>query len=286
MFIREIFEKKKTVMSFEIFPPKSDLNTSNIDKTIKGLRELNADFISVTYGAGGSNRGKSTQLASIIKNKYGVEVLQHLTCITSTKEEMNNILDHLNNNNIENVLALTGDLPKVYENFNSDYKYSKDLIRAINKKNNFCVAAAIYPEGHRKSRGIKEDMMYLKDKVDEGADFLMTQLFFDNNAFYNFRELMYKYNIRVPVIAGILPAVNKKVLNNIINLTGTEVSNGIKNILEKHENNEAYFKEAGIYYAGEQINDLIDNGTEGIHLYTMNNLDVTQKVLHHVKYIR
>lgn len=283
MFIKDIFSTKKLSISFEIFPPKNDNSLSGIYKTIEELKGLKPDFISVTYGAGGSSKDKTIEIASTIKNKYNIETLAHLTCITSTKGEIDNILNELKKNNIYNILALRGDIPEnfqVREDLN--YKYAKDLIKEVIKKKDFGIAAAAYPEGHLESKDIDEDIEHLKEKVECGVDFLITQLFFDNNNFYNFREKLYKYGVNVPIVTGIMPVTNKNQIQRIVALSGAFVPEKLKSILDKYQDQPESLKEAGIEYAIGQVTDLISNGVQGIHVYTMNKSDVVGKIIKNI----
>lgn len=287
MLIRDIIANKKLSISFEVFPPKKDMPLDGVFKTIEELKNLNPDFISVTYGAGGSSKGRTIEIASAIKNKYGIETVAHLTGITSTKEEIKDVLDELKNNSIENVLALRGDIPNDFQiNDNLDYKHSKDLIRDISERKDFSIAAAAYPEGHVEWRDLEDNIRYLKEKVDCGAEVLITQLFFDNNNFYEFREKLYKYNINVPVITGIMPVIDKKIIERIGMLSGAFIPQKLKNILDKYEGSSEALFEAGMAYTTEQISDLIVNGVQGIHIYAMNKPFVVKRIVENIKEIR
>ena len=275
MKISKLF-KTKTVYSFEIFPPK----TSPIDTiytTLDELKGLSPDFISVTYGAGGSsNKDATIEIASAIKNKYNLESVAHLPCIYLTKENVYEMLKEFNNKSIENILALRGDInPDIPPK--KDFKYASDLISFIKENGNFNTIAACYPEGHTESKSLKEDIKNLKYKVDSGANHLITQLFFDNNCFYYFLELVRKEGIDVPIQAGIMPVTNKNQIDRIVKLSGATLPKKFTAMLDKYENKDLELKEAGIEYAIEQILDLISQGVDGIHLYTMNNPYVAKK---------
>ncbi|QCX32432.1 methylenetetrahydrofolate reductase [NAD(P)H] [Caloramator sp. E03] len=287
MLIKDIFNQKRPVISFEIFPPKKEYPISTIYETIEKLKDLNPDFISVTYGSGGGNRDRTVEIASTIKNNYGIESLAHLTCIASSRNEIQEILHHLKNNGIDNILALRGDLPKDLDsNSCMSYMYAKDLISQIVKMNGFCIGAAAYPEGHIESENLEEDVKYLKEKVDAGADFLITQLFFDNEMFYNFKDLTVKYGINVPITAGILPVLNKSQILRIITLSGASLPKKFIRILDKYEYSPKALFEAGIAYATEQIIDLLSWGVDGIHLYTMNKAEVAIKIIDNISEIK
>jgi methylenetetrahydrofolate reductase (NADPH) len=289
MYIKDIFSGKKPVISFEIFPPKKDSPLETIYKTIEGLKDLKPDFISVTYGAGGSTTNRTVEIASLIKHQYGMEALAHLTCIAATKGEIEGILQRLKNNGIENILALRGDLPQDPDFKFPDplhYQYAKDLILHIRSHGNFSVGAACYPEGHLECDDLAKDLSYLKQKVDTGVDFLITQLFFDNEIFYNFMDRMTKTNINVPVTAGIMPVLNKKQIERITSLCKASLTKKFIRIMERYEHNPEALKEAGIAYATEQIIDLLSSGVDGIHIYTMNRPEVTRKIVENISTIR
>ena len=223
MRINELFNSKELVFSFEIFPPKSTSSVNTIYKTLEELKDLTPDFISVTYGAGGSLKNNRTiELSSLVKEKYGVEAVAHLTCINSTKSEIDYILDDLKANGIENILALRGDMLKGVT-LKGDFKYAYELISHIKERGDFNIAAACYPEGHIRGRDIKEDMIHLKLKEESGATHFISQLFFDNNYFYNFLEEKEKLNIKSSVEAGIMPVTNKAQIERITSLCGAKV---------------------------------------------------------------
>ncbi|MCH5138465.1 methylenetetrahydrofolate reductase [NAD(P)H] [Clostridiaceae bacterium UIB06] len=287
MFIKDIVSSKKLSISFEVFPPKKDIPLDGLYKTIEELKKLDPDFISVTYGAGGSSKGRTIEIASTIKNKYDIEAVAHLTCATSTKEEIKSILDKLKNNNIHNVLALRGDIPVDFKiEDNPDYKYAKDLITEISDGKDFSIAAAAYPEGHTDCRNLEDNIKYLKEKVDCGAEVLITQLFFDNNNFYEFNEKLYKYGINVPVIVGIMPVIDKKVIERIGALSGAFIPEKLQKLLHKYENSPEALIEAGIAYTTEQISDLIVNEVKGVHIYAMNKPFAAKRLVENIKEIR
>ncbi|MDW8802092.1 methylenetetrahydrofolate reductase [NAD(P)H] [Clostridium sp. A1-XYC3] len=287
MFIKDLFLHKKLTISFELFPPKQSVSLDGIYNTIAELKELNPDFISVTYGAGGSSKDRSIELASAVKNKFGIETVAHLTCITSTKREVKNTLDKLQENNIDNILALRGDIPKDFvlpENL--EYNSSKDLICELAQRKGFCISAAAYPEGYMGSMDIDREIKSLRDKVDCGAEVLITQLFFNNNSFYDFKEKLYKYNINTPVIAGVMPAVDRDLINRISWISGASIPDRLKKLLDKYQYSPESLLEAGTVYASEQVSDLVASGVEGIHLYTMNKSEIVKKILKSVEEIR
>lgn len=278
MRINELFNNKELVFSFEIFPPKSTSSVNTIYKTLEELKDLTPDFISVTYGAGGSLKNNRTiELSSLVKEKYGVEAVAHLTCINSTKSEIDYILDDLKANGIENILALRGDMLKGVT-LKGDFKYAYELISHIKERGDFNIAAACYPEGHIRGRDIKEDMIHLKLKEESGATHFISQLFFDNNYFYNFLEEKEKLNIKSSVEAGIMPVTNKAQIERITSLCGAKVPEKFIKIMNKYEYDKEALRDAGIAYAVEQIVDLVSSGVQGIHLYTMNNPYVARKI--------
>lgn len=289
MLIKNIFKQKKPVISFEIFPPKKDSSIDTIYDTIEALKDLKPDFVSVTYGAGGSSRDKTIEIASIIKNKYYIEALAHLTCIALTDEKLEDFIENLKSNNVNNIMALRGDRPEGYsENlfYKGSYKYASDLIRRISSDDTICVGGACYPEGHLESNNLEEDIKNLKIKVDSGADFLVTQLFFDNELFYKFKDLACKMGINIPITAGIMPVTNRKQIERMVSLSGASLPQKFKRIMEKYENNPQALKEAGIVYATEQIIDLLSWGIDGIHLYTMNRPETCRRIIQNISSIR
>lgn len=279
--IIKALEDKQIVFSFEVFPPKNDMPFEPVKDTIKQLSEYKPDFMSVTYGAGGGTSNNTLKIASYLQNDLNTTALAHLTCASSSKSEVVSIIDELKENKIENILALRGDLNKNDEEYiNSDnFKYSYQLINQIKERGDFCIGAACYPEGHVECINKEKDMMYLKQKVDCGVDFLITQMFFDNNVLYSFLYRALANNIDIPVFAGVMPVTNSKQIKKICNLSGTTLSPKFKSIVDKFGDNPEALKQAGIVYATEQIIDLISNGVKGIHIYTMNKPEIAEKIM-------
>ncbi|MGM0603066.1 MAG: methylenetetrahydrofolate reductase [NAD(P)H] [Bacillota bacterium] len=278
MKIKDIFAEKEVVFSLEIFPPKYEMPVETIYKVLDEFEEINPDYMSVTYGAGGGvNNNRTCEISSLLKENYGVEPLAHLTCINSTRENIDDILGRLKANKIENILALRGDKP-LDGSQTGDYNYAYQLIDYINKNEDFGVAAASYPEGHLETEDLSKDIDYLKQKVDFGVDYLITQMFFDNKIFYDFLNKIRKKGINVPVEAGIMPVINKKQVGRIIELSDAYFPEKFKKILIKYQDNPEALRDAGIAYAVEQIVDLISSDVDGIHLYTMNNPFVARKI--------
>lgn len=287
MNIENLFKHKKVVYSLEVFPPKKTNSIDTVYNTLYGLRGLPVDFISVTYGAGGSDtqQNKTCEIASLIKSEYNIEPVSHLTCLNSTKEDIIKTLDNLKKNNVQNILALRGDksdtvIPK------NDFKYASDLVEFIKKyDNSFNVLGACYPECHSDCDTIYQDIENLKRKIDAGVTSLITQLFFDNEHFYTFMDKLQKANINIPVEAGIMPIVNKNQIQRIVSMCGASLPRALTKILSKYSDDPIALKDAGIYYATNQIIDLVANDVRGIHLYTMNNVDVATNITNSIKNI-
>ncbi len=289
MKIRDLYEMKKTVISLEVFPPKLDSPVETVFKTLDELQHLNPDFISVTYGAGGKAKDRTVEIASKIKKEYHIESLAHLTCISATKEQIRNAFGEMRENNIENILAMRGDIPEdtdfVFPN-PLQYVHAADLIREVKAEGDFCIGAACYPEGHVNCESKVKDIKYLREKVAEGADFLITQLFFDNELFYRFMEEIDIAGINVPVSAGIMPVLNKNQIIRMTKLAGCAIPAKLRRIMDRYEDNPAALKEAGEAYAIEQIIDLMAWGVRGIHLYTMNKSDTAKRIIGNIENIR
>lgn len=277
MKINELF-KNRTVLSFEVFPPKPTDNESTIYETLDGLKNLSPDFISVTYGAGGgANCSKTLEIASAVKNRYGLESAAHLPCINLTRENALEILDSFHKNGIENILALRGDISPAIQPC-GEFRHANELIEFIRENGDFNIIAACYPEGHSESHDLVADIHNTKRKVDAGANHLITQLFLDNDYFYAFRERAEIADIRVPIEAGIMPVTNKAQIERMVKLCGITLPKKFMRMIAKYENNPAALRDAGIAYAVDQIVDLISQGVDGIHLYTMNKPYVAEKI--------
>lgn len=283
MKIANLFkENKKTVFSFEVFPPKKDSPIESVYSKMEELCALKPDFISVTYGAGGTvGHSRTCEIASKIKYDFGVESVAHLTCVNSTKEDIDINLADLKANGIENILALRGDYVEGVEPVH-DFKYASDLCEYIDRTEEyrqfFDIGGGCYPEVHGEAENEIEDILNLKKKVDAGASHLISQLFFDNNAYYRFVERAKIARIDVPIEAGIMPITNKSQITRMVSMSGASLPAKFSKILQKYENKPEALRDAGIAYAIEQIVDLIANGVDGIHLYTMNNPYVAKKI--------
>ncbi len=285
MKIANLFQEKKPIISFEIFPPKSTTPIESIFNTLEEMVKLNPDYISVTYGAGGSSRERTKEIASRIKNQYKVEALAHLTCVGQTTEEINQILKDLEAENIENVLALRGDPPADQPNYDfstCDFKYASNLVKHIKSCSNMSVGAAAYPEGHVHCLRLSEDLKWLKHKVDQGVDFLVTQIYFDNRIFYNFIENARRIGINCPVSPGIMPVLNSKQIKRMITLCGASMPAKLLIMVDKYGDNPGDMEKAGIEYASRQVEDLLQNGVDGVHLYTMNKHQQITEILKNV----
>ena len=278
MKIPELFTSKKTVFSFEIFPPKKDGSIDTVYKTLDGLVDLKPDFISVTYGAGGSLPGRSTrELVSLIKEKYHTESIAHLTCVNSAKEDIDRAIAEFEQHGIENVLALRGDInPDIPPK--DDFRYASELITYMKERSNLSLSGGCYPEGHPAAESLDEDIENLKKKVDAGASHLISQMFFDNEFFYEFLEKVRKKGINVPIEAGIMPCVNAKSIQRMVSASGASLPHKFTKIIARYENDPEALRDAGIAYAVDQIVDLAANGVDGIHLYTMNNPYIARKI--------
>ena len=278
MKISELFKNNKCVFSFEVFPPKKDTSADSIYKTLDSLKALSPDFISVTYGAGGTNGDNITgEIASYINNSLGIASAAHLTCVSNSKDDIDAILDDLKSRGVENILALRGDInperpPK------HDFMYASDLIAYINKRGDFHISAACYPESHLDSPDIITDIRHLKEKQDAGAEHMISQLFFDNELFYSFLEKARIAGITVPIEAGIMPVANKRSIERRVSMCGASLPAKFTRIMAKYENNPEALRDAGIAYAIDQIVDLAASGVDGIHLYTMNNPYIAEKI--------
>ena len=279
MKISDILKNNKVTVSFEVFPPKEWAKIEDTKKVIEEMVKDKPAWMSVTYGAAGTTSGFTTEIANAIK-KDGVTPLSHLTCINSTRDKVNSVLDELKANGVENILALRGDKPKDFIPAEKpDYHYAYELINDIKAKGGFCIGGACYPEIHPDSPNRVEDIARLKEKVDCGLDFITTQMFFDNDAFYNFREMCAIKEINVPIVAGIMPITNAKQIKRSVELSNGSVPKKFEKIMERFGENPEVMKQAGIIYATEQIIDLMANGVNNVHIYTMNKPDVAHKIM-------
>ncbi len=262
-----------------MFPPKEWSKIENTKAVVREMSKAKPAFMSVTYGAAGTTSGFTTEIANEIKAR-GVTPLSHLTCLTSTKDKISSVINELKQNNIENILALRGDIPKdfVFPD-EQHFHYAYELVNTIKEQGDFCIGGACYPEVHPESANKVEDIQYLKEKVDCGLDFITTQMFFDNDVFYNFRENCAIKGINIPIIAGIMPITNANQIKRSVELSGCKFPKKFEKIIERFGENPAAMKQAGIIYATEQIIDLMANGQNNIHIYTMNKPDVAEAIM-------
>lgn len=273
MKISDILKQDKVTLSFEVFPPKTSSSYESVARATQEIAALHPDFMSVTYGAGGGTSEHTVQIAADLHAQYGVNVLTHLTCVSSTRQHVSSMLEKFKQHGIENVLALRGDIPAGGAPEN-DYHYAAELVHDIKSQGDFCVGGACYPEGHVEAANKTEDILHLKEKVDAGCEFLTTQMFFDNNILYNFLYRIREKGITVPVIAGIMPVTNVKQIKRITSMSGTYLPERFKAIVDRFGDNPDAMKQAGVIYATEQIIDLVANGVNHIHVYSMNKPEV------------
>ncbi|MBQ9384065.1 MAG: methylenetetrahydrofolate reductase [Ruminiclostridium sp.] len=281
MKISELFGKGRAVFSFEVFPPKKDSGVESITAAVDEIAALKPDYISVTYGAGGNTANTFTRdIAAHIKNDCKIEAMAHITCVNNTKEEVLTVLDSFAEAGIENILALRGDInPNVPPK--TDFKHASEMITFIReqgKYDNIGISGACYPEGHTESESITDDILNLRKKVDAGAEELISQLFFDNAFFYDFREKAKIAGINIPISAGIMPVTSKSQIERMVTMCGASLPQKFVRMVTKYEHRPEALIDAGIAYAADQITDLLANGVDGIHLYTMNNPYIARKI--------
>lgn len=280
MKITEIFAKKQTTISFEIFPPKLESSYDSVAQAALTLGSYSPDFMSVTYGAGGGTSANTGKIAQHIQETTGIPSLAHLTCISSSREHISSVITDLQSKNIHNILALRGDIPTdPYFVSPNHFTHASDLIAEIKRLGNFCVGAACYPEGHPEENDRNKDVANLKLKIDAGCDFLTTQMFFDSDMMYSFLYRTQRCKIIIPIIAGIMPITSVTQIDKMITLSNARVPRKLEEIIKKYHDDSVSLKEAGIDFAIEQILDLLQNGIRGIHIYTMNKPDVAKKII-------
>lgn len=286
MKLCELFGQGKTVFSCEVFPPKPNMPIDSIYTTLDGLKDIQPDFISVTFGAGGSKVNQTTrEIASIIQNQYHIPAMAHMTCVAASREDVDFLMAGLKEDGVENILALRGDInPDIPPK--DDFRYASDLVSYIRANSDFGVSAACYPEGHLESPDLVSDIRHLKEKVDAGAQHLVSQLFFDNEDFFRFLERCRIAGINVPIEAGIMPVLSKASIQRMVSMCGASMPRKLTRILARYGDHPDALMEAGIAYAIDQISDLIAGGVDGIHLYTMNNPDVARRIADSLSSIR
>lgn len=286
MRIDKILSDDKLHISFEVFPQKYGQPIEPILNTVEEISKLHPAFCSVTYGANGGASENTVKVASYIKNELNTPTLAHLTCVGSSKDDLDEKLVQLKENNIQNILALRGDIIDKEKFANKeDLLYASELIEYIKQNYDFCVGAACYPEVHPESKNQNEDINYLKLKQDMGADFITTQMFFDNSIFYNFMYKLRSAGVTIPVVAGIMPVTNVNQLKKIKELSNANIPSKFLSIADKFQDDKDSMKQAGIIYACNQIIDLISNGVNNIHIYTMNNASVAKQIMQNMSHI-
>jgi len=273
MKILELYKLQTSVLSLEVFPPRKDYPLQTIYETVEELQKLNPGFISVTYGAGGSTRDRTVEIAAHIKKHFSMEVAAHLTCVSHRRSEVDAILDSLWQENIQNIMALRGDLPEDDPAFDinaCEYRYASELIRDAKKKADFGILAAAYPEGHPECERLDQDLRHLKEKVESGVDVLITQFFFDNRKYYDFLDKAERIGITCPIVPGIMPVLNANQIKRMLYLSGASLPGALVKLLDLYSEVPADMEKAGIDFASRQIENLLNNDVPGVHLYTMN----------------
>lgn len=279
MKITQIFAEHEVTISFEVFPPKTDDRYATVEKAACEIAALHPSFMSVTYGAGGGTSKNTASIAADIQDKFHTPVLAHLTCVSSTREHVRNMVNIYKEKGIENIMALRGDIPKEGRSI-FEYNHACELIHDIKSiDDSFCIGGACYPEGHVECESPSADIRYLKEKVDAGVDFLTTQMFFDNNMLYNFLYRIREAGIDVPVLPGIMPITNRKQVARSVALSGSTVPQRFRMMVDRFGDDPAKMKQAGVIYATEQIIDLISNGVTHIHVYSMNKPDIAAGII-------
>ncbi len=275
-------------VSLEVFPPKAGADIAGIYRTLDRLSGLQPDFISVTYGAAGTQSKNTIEIADYIQKNLHLPALAHLTCLSSTKEQIAGVIGRMQACGIENVLALRGDIPEGFTDFPTPlhFHHASDLIGALRAQGEFCIAGACYPEGHPDSANAWEDLVHLKHKVEAGCEFLISQLFFDNSCFFSFLDKLRAMDVKVPVLAGIMPITAKSHIQKMCILSGAKMPDRLTRMLARYQDSPEALREAGIAYATEQIVDLLSAGVDGVHIYTMNKSKVCTKILENIASIR
>ena len=281
MKVIDIIKGEKPSLSFEVFPPKTSDKLESVEKAVNEIATLNPSYMSVTYGAGGGTSDYTVRIARELLDK-GVTSLAHLTCITSDKSNIKNMLTTLKENGIENILALRGDIPEGFSRENLSYNYASKLVKDIRESGDFCIGGACYPENHPESENSYADIEGLKKKIDAGCEFLTTQMFFDNNILYNFLYRIQRAGIFAPVVAGIMPVTNARQIKRIISISANALPQRFIRIVDRYGDNPEAMKQAGIAYATEQVVDLFANGINAVHIYSMNNPDVARGIKNNI----
>ena len=286
MKIKDILSKDEPSFSFEFFPPKNYSSILELGINVGQLMKLSPSFISVTYGAGGSTQDASFKLIDYINNKIGLITMAHYTCVNATREKVQNDLDHFEEINIENLILLRGDPPKgetKFVNHGGDFHFASDLIEFVSERKDFCIAAAGYPESHPESESVDEDIKNLKHKVDKGADFIVTQLFFDNNYYFNFVDRARKVGIEIPIVPGIMPITNFKQIKKFTQMCGAKIPESLVNNLEPYQGDLTKTYDIGVEFSIAQCRELLEKGAPGLHFYTLNKSRATVDIFSSIK---
>ncbi len=286
MRISDILRTDRQAVSFEFFPPKDDAGFASLFATIEALKGLDPSYVSVTYGAGGSTRRKTVELVKRIKHETGIESMAHLTCVGANRDEIGGVLDDLAAAGLENVLPLRGDPPKGESDFvptPGGFRYANELVAFIRERHSFCLGGACYPEKHPEAPSAEADLDNLKRKVDAGVDFLITQLFFDNDDYLRFRERAVAAGVQVPILAGIMPILNVKQIKRFTRMCGASLPNALRQKIEAVEDDAEAVRQVGIYHATRQCEDLLRDGAPGIHFYTLNRSTATRAIYQSIK---
>ncbi|MFZ5974399.1 MAG: methylenetetrahydrofolate reductase [NAD(P)H] [Bacillota bacterium] len=281
MRIADLFRQKRPTLSFEVFPPKADVPVDTVYETLAKLSGLSPDYISVTYGAGGSNSSRMIEIASAVQNTFKQCALAHFTCVGASPVSVDVQLEAIKNAGIENILALRGDIPAGMERRDAfvHFRHASDLVEYIARKDGFCIGVAVYPEIHYESENRRSDITFLKKKVDAGADFMVTQMFFDNRAFFEFREIIAKAGIRLPLVTGIMPVLDASQILRMTRMSGCSIPAGLSRLFARYANDPEGLREVGLDYACEQVSELVKEGVDGIHLYSMNKWEATTHIV-------
>lgn len=286
MRISDILKTDRRAVSFEFFPPKDDAGFASLFATIEALKGLDPSYVSVTYGAGGSTRRKTVELVKRIKHEIGIESMAHLTCVGANRDEIGSVLDDLAAAGLDNVLPLRGDPPKGESDFvptPGGFRYANELVAFIRERHSFCLGGACYPEKHPEAPSAEADLDNLKRKVDAGVDFLITQLFFDNDDYLRFRERAVAAGVRAPILAGIMPILNVKQIKRFTRMCGASLPNALRKKIEAVEDDAEAVRQVGIYHATRQCEDLLRDGVPGIHFYTLNRSTATRAIYQSIK---
>lgn len=280
--LSDLLNKTKTTLSFEVSPPKTEDEFNAVFEKLDSLAALQPDFISCTYGAGGSSAGKTVEMAAYIQHRLNIDTMAHMTCVGFKREDLQKNCELLEKEGIRYVMALRGDRPKTMsdEQFESrEFLYATDMIRYLKANTSLSIAGGCYPEKHYEAESFESDLRHLKEKVDAGADFLVTQLFFDNDIFYRFREKAESFGITAPICAGIMPITSAKQIGKSVNLSGSSVPKALEDMIAKYGDDKEDMRKAGVDYAVHQILDLKERGVDGIHIYTMNRPKTTAEIV-------